>query len=141
MVHLQNVWRKSLTGITKECCEQYWTSPGDNTPPKQQLYGHRPPIMKTIKVRQTRHAGHCCRSKDEHISDILLWNPLGAKAGWPARTYIQWLCADTGYSLEDLLGVMDDRDRWWERVRKIDASSATWWWWWYLSILGFVFIP
>ena len=26
---------------------------------KQQLYGHRPPITKTIKVRRTRHAGHC----------------------------------------------------------------------------------
>ena len=28
-------------------------------PSKQQLYGHLSPIMKTIKVRQTRHAGHC----------------------------------------------------------------------------------
>ena len=24
--------RKSLTAITQECCEQYWTSPGGNTP-------------------------------------------------------------------------------------------------------------
>ena len=28
---LTNVWRKSLTTITQECCEQYWTSPGDST--------------------------------------------------------------------------------------------------------------
>ena len=28
-------------------------------PTKQQLYGHLPPITKTIKVRWTRHAGHC----------------------------------------------------------------------------------
>ena len=28
-------------------------------PTKHQLYGHRPPITKTIQVRQTRHAGHC----------------------------------------------------------------------------------
>ena len=28
---LQNVWRKSLMAITQECCEQYWTCPGDNT--------------------------------------------------------------------------------------------------------------
>ena len=40
------------------------------------------------------------------------WRQLPAKQ-W---TYIQQLCADTGYSLEDLLGVMDDRDSWWERV-------------------------
>ena len=31
------------------------------------------PITKTIKVRQTRHAGHCWRSWDELISDVLLW--------------------------------------------------------------------
>ena len=41
-------------------------------PTKQQLYGHLPPIIKTIKVRRTRHAGHCWRSSDELISDVLL---------------------------------------------------------------------
>ena len=28
-------------------------------PTKYQLYGHQPPITKTIQVRRTRHAGHC----------------------------------------------------------------------------------
>ena len=42
-------------------------------PTKQQLYGHLPPIMKTIKIRRTRHAGHCWSSRDEFISDVLLW--------------------------------------------------------------------
>ena len=28
-------------------------------PTRNQLYGHLPPIMKTIQVRWTRHAGHC----------------------------------------------------------------------------------
>ena len=42
-------------------------------PTKQQLYGHRPPITKTIKIRRTRHAEHCWRSRDELISDVLLW--------------------------------------------------------------------
>ena len=37
---------------------------------KQQLYGLLPTITKTIQVRQSRHAGHCWRSKDELISDI-----------------------------------------------------------------------
>ena len=36
---------------------------------KQQLYGRLPPITKIIKVRRTRHAGHCWRSRDEIISD------------------------------------------------------------------------
>ena len=100
-------------------------------PTKQQLYSPLTPITKTIQVRCTRHAGHCWRGKDELISDILLWTPSHgqAKAGQLATTYIQQLCVVTGYSLEDLLGAMDDRDRWWERVREIRASSATWWWW------------
>ena len=34
-------------------------------PTKQQLYGYQPPITKTIKIRLTRHAEHCWRSKDE----------------------------------------------------------------------------
>ena len=54
---------------------------------RHQLYGHLPPITKTIQVRRTRHAGHCWRSKDELISDVLLWTPTYgcAKAGRPAR--------------------------------------------------------
>ena len=60
-------------------------------PTRHQLYGHLPCITKTIQVRWTRHAGHCWRSRDELISDVLLWTPTygRAKAGWPAQTYIQ----------------------------------------------------
>ena len=67
-------------------------------PTRHQLYGHLPPIMKTIQVSQTRHAGHCWRSRDELISDVLLWTPKygRAKAGRPARTYIQQLFEDMG---------------------------------------------
>ena len=107
-------------------------------PTKQQLYGHLPPITKAIQVRQTRHAGHDWRSRDELISDILLWTASHgpAKAGRPARTYIQQLCADTGFSLEDLPRAMDDRDGWRERAREIHAGGVTWWWlwwwWWWL---------
>ena len=36
-------------------------------PTRHQLYGHLPPITKTIKARRTRHAGHCWRSKDEIV--------------------------------------------------------------------------
>ena len=99
---------------------------------KQQLYSRLSPIMKTIQIRQTRHAVHCWRSKDELISDVLLWTPSHgwAKVGWPARTYLQYLSADTGCSLEDLPGVIDDRDMGQERVREICASIVTWWWWW-----------
>ena len=55
-------------------------------PTRHLLYGHQPPITKTIQVRRTRHAGHCWRSRDELISDVLLWTPTcgRAKAGRPA---------------------------------------------------------
>ena len=44
-------------------------------PSKQQLYGHLPPITKTIQVRRTGHAGHSWRNRDELISVILPWTP------------------------------------------------------------------
>ena len=100
-------------------------------PTRHQLYGHLPPITKTIQVRRTRHAGHCWRSRDELIRDVLLWIPTHgrAKAGRPARTYIQQLCEDTGCCPEDLPRAMNDREEWRERVRDIRATSAIWWWW------------
>ena len=103
-------------------------------PTGHQLYGHLPPIKKTIQVRRTRHAGHCRRSRDELRRDILLWTPTHgrAKAGRPARTYIQQLCEDTGCCPEDLPRAMNDREEWRERVRDIRATSATWWWWWWI---------
>ena len=92
-----------------------------------------PPITKTIQIRRTRHAGHCWRSRDELIRDVLIWIPTHgrAKAGRPARTYIQQLCEDTGCCPEDLPRAMNDREEWRERVRDIRAASTIWWWWWW----------
>ena len=93
-----------LLAILNKSWRQYLT--------KLQLYSHLLSITKPIKVRRTRHARHCWRSKDELISNILQWTPSygRAKAGRQARTYIQQLSADTGHWLEDLSGAMDDRD-------------------------------
>ena len=106
-------------------------------PTKHQLYGHLPPISKIIKVRQTTHAGHCWGSRDELISDELLWTPTysRAKAGRPARIYIQQLCEDTECSPKDLPEAMNDREKWRERVRDICACSTTWWWWWFEALI------
>ena len=67
-------------------------------PTNQQLYGHLPPISKTIQIRRTRHSGHCWRSKDKLISDVHLWTPADrrARVGQQVRTYLQQLCTDTG---------------------------------------------
>ena len=96
-------------------------------PTRHQLYGHLPPIPKTIQVRQTRHAGHCWRSKDELVSDILLWTPTygQAKAGRPARSYVRQLCEDTGCTSEDQPEAMNDRDKWREMARDICADGTT----------------
>ena len=84
-----------------------------------------PSILYIIYFR-TRHAGHCWRSRDELIRDVLLWTPTHgrAKAGQPARTYIQQLCENTECCPEDLPRAMNDREEWRERVRDIRATSA-----------------
>ena len=120
---LDGNYTRMLRAILNKSCQQHFTS--------HQLYGHLPPITKTIQARRTRHAGHCWRNKDELVSDVLLWTPAygQSKAGRPARTYIQQLCDDKGCNPEDLPEAMNDREAWRERVRDIRASRTTWWWW------------
>ena len=115
--------KKKLDGHYTRMLRAIWNKSWRQHPTRHQLYGHLPPIMKTIQVRRTRHAGHCWRSKDELISDVLLRTT--AKAGRPARTYIQQLCEDTGCSPEDQPKAMHDREKWRERVRDIRASGTT----------------
>ena len=92
-----------------------------------------PTVRPPTPYHENYHAGHCWRSRDELIRDVLLWIPTHgrAKAGRPARTYIQQLCEDTGCCPEDLPRAMNDREEWRERVRDIRATSARWWWWWW----------
>ena len=52
-------------------------------------------------------------------------DPHKAKAGRPARTYIQQLCEDTGCNPEDLPEAMNDREKWRERARDIPAGGTT----------------
>ena len=118
---------KKLDGNYKRMLQAILNKSWRQHPTRHQLYGHLPPITKTIQVRRTRHAGNCVRNGDELISDVLLWTPtyVQAKAGRPARTYIHQLCEDTGCSPEDLPELMKDREKWQERVRDIRASGTT----------------
>ena len=106
------------------------------------FYPHRYYSSKVVRSSEKSNAGHCWRSRDDLIRDVLLWIPTHgrAKAGRPARTYIQQLCEDTGCCPEDLPRAMNDREEWRERVRDIRATSARWWWWWYTWYLLNVFI-
>ena len=83
-------------------------------PTKQQLYDHIPPISQAVQGKRTWHAGHCCRSKEKLIRNVLSCSPAH---GW-IRTCLYQLCADTGCILEDLPGPMNDRDKWIERERE-----------------------
>ena len=117
---------KKLDGNYTRMLQAILNTSSRQHPTKQQLYGYSTPITKANQVRRTKKAGHCWRSSDELISDILQWTPSHrrAKAGRPARTYIQQLCADTGCSLEDLPGTMNDKEGWWESVREIRAGGG-----------------
>ena len=109
-----------------------------------------PPITKTIQVRRPRHAGHCWRSRDELISDVLLWTPTygRAKAGRPARTYIQQLriqdvakktcqrrwtigkSGEIGSWISVLPARHDDDDDDIYIYIYLGVLSGIWWFWW-----------
>ena len=118
--------------ITQECCEQYWTSPGGNTPQGTNYTANCLPSRKLYKLDEP-DMQDTVGEAGTSLRDVLLWIPTygRAKAGRPARTYIQQLCEDTGCSPEDLPEAMNDREKWRERVRDIRASG-TWLWWWYI---------
>ena len=119
----------NYTRMLRAILNKFW----QQHPTRHQLYGHLPPITKTIQARRTRHAGHCWRSRDELVSDVLLWNHAydQSKAGQPARTCIQQLCDDTGCNPEDLPKAMNDRKTWREWFRDSRAGPMTWWWYTY----------
>ena len=120
---------KSLDGNYTKMLRAILNKSWRQHPTRYQLYSYLPPITKTIQARRTRLSGHCWRSRDELISDVLLWTPTygRAKAERPARIYIQQLCENTGCSSEDLPEAVNDREKWRERVRDIRASGTTWW--------------
>ena len=84
-----------------------------------------PPVSQSIQIRRTRHAGHCWSSKDGLISDVLRWTPMHelTSGGQPTKTYIYQPTADTGCSLDDLHGAMDDKVWWGERERERERES------------------
>ena len=117
---------KKLEGNYTRICELYWTSPVGNTSQNSRCTATYHPSQKLSKLDELVRRGTI-----GEVSDILLWTPLhgGAKAGQPARTYVQQFCADIECSLEDLQWAMNDRDGRQERFRENRASCVTWWWW------------
>ena len=78
------------------------------------LYAGLPRISTTTRKRCHRFSGHCWRSKNEDVSDLVLWEPKHGKrsVGRRAHTFVDLLEADTGVPRGCLLAVMDGRVGW-----------------------------
>ena len=48
-------------------------------PSKKRLYDNLLQITSVIKERRRKFTGHCYRSKDEVVSDLILWTPKHVK--------------------------------------------------------------
>ena len=114
---LDGNYRRMLRAILNKSWRQH--------PTRHQLYGHLPPITKTIQVRRTRHAGHCWRSRDELIRDVMY-------SYGPPHMAVQKQDDQHEHTFSSYVRIRDvvlktclGR----ERVRDIRATSATWWWW------------
>ena len=81
-------------------------------PTNEELYGHIPPISKSLQQQRMRFAGYCWRSKG--AGDVLLWRPTHGHQprGRPKKTYTDQWMDDRGSRLEELPIAMKDRDRW-----------------------------
>ena len=87
----------------------------------KELYRYLPCVTETIRERRLRFSGHCVRSKDEVIHQLILWEPSHGKRsrGRPPRTFIQQLTEDTGLEKDELKTAMGDRNGWRKVVRDV----------------------
>ena len=115
--HWQSVLRKSLTGTAQECSKLYWTNPGCNISWHSSCMATYLLSLKPSKSDEQGMQNTAWEVRTNSQVTILLWtlSHWCASVGWQTRTYLHKLCTNTVCSLEDLQGVMDERDEWWER--------------------------
>ena len=71
-----------------------------------------PRISTTIRERRLTFSGHCWRSRDEVVSDLVLWEPKHGKRnvrGQACTLLVDLLEADTGVPRDCLPAATDDR--------------------------------
>ena len=90
--------KKKLDGNYTRMLRAILNKSGRQHPTRNQLYGHLPPITKTIQVRRTRHAGHCWRSGDELIIMCSYGPPHMAGQSWTTSS-IKHTAAIWGYGM------------------------------------------
>ena len=79
-------------------------------PTKQQLYGYLLTIMKTLKIRRNRHVRHCWRSRDELISEVLLWTHATWTSKGGKSSSIIRRCSERGSEISVLIAQHHDDD-------------------------------
>ena len=77
------------------------------------LYRRLPRISDILLERRLRFAGHCVRRKDQLVSNLILWQPVGTfvRGGHARMTFPRRLLNDTGMNnITELHHSMLDRD-------------------------------
>ena len=106
---LDGNYTRMLLAILNKSWKQHHT--------KHQLYGHLPPITKTIKIWGTKHEWLCWSSRGRAHKWCTPMDPFT----WPSKSRATGanLCFDTECSPEDLPEAMNDREEcqgypcWW----------------------------
>ena len=76
MIHFQVIYNCEVKVNVKKQFKYFLNKSWSQHPSKQQLYGHLPPILQTIQVRQIRYRGHCLTKKKTNLTKhILSWTP------------------------------------------------------------------
>ena len=103
-MHGEKVWWE-LSKNSMCCFDHILEAAPHKTAAVQWFTSHftNPPIRWTIRE------GHSWKSKDELISDVLIWTPTHGHTSFdtPTRFYIHQLCAHTGCSQADLPRMID----------------------------------
>ena len=69
--HLEKKIDGAYTRMQRTALNRSWKDHHTNV----ELYGHIPPISKSLQQQRMRFPGHCWRSKEELAGDVLLWKP------------------------------------------------------------------
>ena len=75
-----------------------------------QIYNGLLRISSILTSRRLRFAGHCFRAKEEIISKILLWSPIGPRSR--KLTFPDTLKRETGLEIAEMKTAMQDRELW-----------------------------
>ena len=121
---LENKLNGTYTSMICVILNIYWST----HPSKEGLYGNLVQIALVVRERITIFAGHCYRSKDQVVSDLILWTPNHSKAkvGCPSETFTKQLTGNADCQFEHLTRAMEDREYWRERVNMVWAIFPIW---------------